>query len=320
MKKKNIGILCSVLGALLVLGAVIGLGVALPVAPEPDNSQSNNVVAEIYIENETVPYKKVSRAEFEDLFSYRGDNIFKNDSYLQSVDIRIEILDNIKIGETELALYVGTGKDIEFNANGYCISADLPSAPMIRVYSQSTGGNVVFNDLEMHNSIASCLQIFNEVSVDLNMCYLTAGKQVLFFSDSCTLNINAGTILDGEYPIFAATNKPNTVNIAAGASLCGRTAAVLISKGNSFDFNVNGGVIKSSVENGDCVIVQKAEGEVNVDIDGAYLRGVFRVTCDANINLNYGKLYGSVVSDTVTVNVGEDFIIEPYEAEVTEVA
>ena len=320
MKKKSAAILCSVLGALLVLGAVIGLGVALPAVPELDNSQSNNVVAEIYIENKTIPYKKVSRADFEDLFSYRGDNIFKNDSYLQSVDIRVEILDNIKIGETELALYVGAGKEIEFNANGYSITADLPSAPMMRVLSQSTGGSVVFNDLEMHNSIASCLQIFNGVSVDLNMCYLTGGKQVLFFSDSCTLNVNAGTILDGEYPIFAATNKPNTVNIAAGASLSGRTAAVLISKGNSFDFNVNGGVIKSASENGDCMIVQKAEGEVNVDVNSGYLRGVVKITCDADINLNAGKLYGSIVSDMVTVNVGEDFIIEPYTAEAQEAA
>ncbi len=320
MKKKSVVVLCSVLGALLVLGVVIGLGVTLPSAPEPDNSQENNVVAEIYIENKTVPYMKVSRSDFENLFSYRGDNIFKNDVYLQSVDIRVEILDNIKIGDTELALYVGAGKDIELNGNGYAVIGDRSNDPVFRFRSLSEGGNFEINDLYLKNKKASCFSAYDGVTLDLNRCFFEApNHRVAVLTDSCTLNLNDGVYFSGVMGIYSESAKENNVNVASEAAIFGNRTAVYIKKGNSFEMNIHG-VVKTSFPDGACISILNSLGDVNINVDGGYLRGDIVSSTTANLNFNAGKLYGSVVSDTVTVNVGEDFIIEPYEEETTEVA
>ena len=320
MKKKSVVVLCSVLGVLLVLGVVIGLGVTLPVAPELDNSQSNNVVAEIYIENKTVPYMKVSRADFEKLFSYRGDNIFKNDIYLQSVDIRIEILDNIKVGETELALYVGAGKEIELNGNGYAIVGNRSNDPIFRFRSLSRGGDFEINDLRLKNEKASCFSAYNEVTLDVNRCIFEApNHKAAVLTDSCVVNLNDGTYLSGVMGIYSESSQKNSVNVAAEAAIFGSESAVHIKNGNSFEMNIHG-VVKTLFPNGACISILNALGDINISVDGGYLRGDIVSSTTANLNFSTGKLYGSIVSDTVTVNVGEDFIIEPYEAETTEVA
>ena len=316
MKKKSLIILCSVLGGLLLLGVVIGLGVTLPAAPEGDPSGENVIVAEIYIDDAPRPYMQITRSKFADLFSYRGNNIFNEDSYLQSVNVRVELLDNIKIGATELALYVGSGKSVEFNGNGYSINADLSGAPIMRVLSQTTGGSAVINNLKMDNSMASCLQAFNEVAVDLNKCYFKGARQVVYFSDACTLNINSGTVLDGMYAIFAPTSKVNTVNINRGSSLLGSTAAVLISQGSEFTLNINGGTVKATNDTANSIIVQKSIGNVYVNVDGGYLYGNFDAISYADIHLNSGKLIGAINADAASLTTGDNFIIEPIESEV----
>ena len=316
MKKKTLVILCSVLGILMILGVVVGLGVTMPVAPEADATGENVIVAEIYFGDSDRPYKQIKRSDFSNDFGYAGDNIFKNDSYLQSANVRIELLDNINVGGTPLAVYVGADKTVEFNGNGYTINGDVSGAPIMRVLSQSNGGKVVINNLNMDNTLASCLQPSFGVTLDFNKCYLKGARQVIYLADSCTLNINSGTVLDGMYAVFAPTSKVNTVNVNRGSSLHGSTAAILISQGSEFTLNVNGGIVKATNETANSIIVQKSVGNVYVNVDNGYLYGNFDAISYADIHLNSGKLVGAINADAADLTTGENFIIEPFESEV----
>ncbi len=294
---------------------------------------SNGIVAEIYI-GETLKYQ-YTLSEFIKAFSLAdtgaGNNVFKTDATLKGNNLEVRLLTDIETFDYQLCIYTYENCEIVFNGENNTITALTGSNPVMRVHSEppDKGGTVTFNDLNIVNNGASCLQFYDGTIVNLNNCNFSAPNHYAVFpTDYGTLNINAGTTLSGRSALnFSIQNttsgKISEINVNNGATLTGTETVINFWTGSkSAELNLNDGATVTATPPSKNLITFAADSQTaasannTINVNGAELTGSIKDNSESNaasnvINLNSGSLttydkISSVYMNTESINDGFD--------------
>ena len=287
---------------------------------------SDPVVARLYAEGSSTPYREFTQREFIINFSISNahgvSNILSSDAALSGKSRTLEIVENIYTWGNQLGFYTAgvAGKSLTVNGNGKTVTGNTVSNPVLRGYKV---GNLVFNNFNLTNEGASCFQFYNDITVDINDCIWNApNHRTIFPTNSGTVNVNSGTVLRGGasciYFNIQSSGLSSTINVNEGATVIGTGNDVINFQGGSSNgtVNLNSGssarvmdsvngyviFIAADSTSGDNILVAKRN---TVNVNDAVIEGLIadRSTAtgeDANkVNLNTGTLYTDLTRSEV---------------------
>ncbi len=327
MKKKTLTIICIVAAVILCLGLLMSVA-AMGRDPDsessggnifgdifdgivdiftPDPAPDTEIVAEIYVGDDTVPYMQLTRedviAKMNADYRYNEDrvdaNIFSTGSgesrergILWKNDVRVEILADIDIGEERLRLETSNGNRLTVNGNGHTISSSDYYETMVCLKTYDEGGIVIMNDLKLHSNGWHVLTSYSPgIILDLNGCELInthydpstylQSESGLYITDSGQYNINRDTYIEATYGIYSCTGVSDIeINVNDGALIGG---GIMVRNGNGVDLLVCG-TLKGDAERGNDAFISMLES-----------------IADVNLTVNDGKIYGDIATDNVPV-------------------
>ncbi len=278
----------------------------------------NPVVAELYIENSTAPYLRLTRSDLVYYFAQDSDtNVFGYDHSVYNKNSRVEILDNFYTYESLLSLQACAGKTVTVNGNGKTVYGSTSGEPILRAHGHLSGGTIIFNEFNLENSGASCFQFYNNITVDINNClWFAVNHRVIFPTNSGTVNINEGTVLRGGqsaiyFNILIETCK-SVINVKSGATLIGLNGDAIHFQPGSLNGTVNiesGSQARTKISGQKLItfsadsVKKDDDGNIMTDANGNTL---YNVATNNTVNIYGGVLEGSIYnasSGNNTINI-----------------
>lgn len=280
----------------------------------------NPIVAELYIENSTTPYMRLTRSDLVYYFAQASDtNVFGYDKNVFGKNSRVEFIDNVYTYRAQLNIQANKGKTVTVNGNGKTIFGHTSMNPILRAHGYNNGGKVIFNQLHLNNEGASCFQFYNSITVDVNACHWYApNHRPIYPTNAGTVNLNDGTVIRGgqsaiyfdiQYDTLSAV-----INVNSGASVIALNDQAIV-----FSAGSNGGTV--NVYEGAQVRTKKStsylsyisedriakndDGSNQVDSNG---NPIYLYAHDNHINVLGGTVEGLIQADasqrgTNTVNL-----------------
>ena len=310
--------------------------------PEPDTT----IVAEIYVGDDTAPYMQLTREDviekINQAYNYDENgidsNIFSTGSYasmehgiLWKSDVRVEILQDIDIGNNGLRFETSTGNTLTVNGNGHTISGSYTETLVElcpnKINDATNGGSVTLHDIKIHCNGTNCVAPWGDgLNLNLNSCELVNDRTIidgggsgLWVGCAGVFNINAGTHITADVGISVSTSKAADIVVSSGALVEGKRWAIQTSYGNGLDMHI-GGTVKSLEEYGIAIGIYDSVADINVSVVDGTIIGTIVSDSVPTLNLVTGTLEGRIVGvgggAGPTVNQKDEFIIvDPFEGE-----
>ncbi len=313
-----------------------GITTPPPYVPDGDNTpiingNANDVVIEIYVGDTTDNPIQIKRSEVTTKLANRNtDNILCTDPSLLDVNVRVEVKYDIDIGENSISFFVNPGKTLTVNGNGHVILGYERSLYVMRANSIGSGGNVVFNELDIYAPRDNvCFGYYNNVTVDVNNCEWTSTDHIGIWAINpgadAVLNINQGSVIKaGGMAIYftgSTAYTGSTININAGATVtCSGGKTIVI--GDTYEtaaiyLNIYGNVINTNTSGGYSINIRDTAVGTILTVEGGTIKGDLYIADYVMITLASGSIEGDLNFDTEDdeyVDIAGSFIIngEPW--------